>query len=120
MIILLLILLFSFDSSASTLSEDDYIIQTSIEEITEDTDGIATEEPATEVVSDSNVLQDYGLNNLISFSYIRDLPDSVSLADFYIVVVRIYNLILMAVWILIAFDVMDLVSKSIGRLKRKN
>lgn len=126
--ILLLIMLLSFNCSAASLSDpaDEVIQQTTVDQIVEDagsTEGL-TEESTTEevnqLVNDSVPIPDYGLDNLVSFGYIRELPESVNLGDYYILVVRIYNLILMAVWILIAFDVIDLVAKSIGRLKRKN
>ncbi len=128
MITLLLIMLLSFNCSAASFSDpaDEIIQQTTVDQIVEDagsTEGL-TEESTTEevnqLVNDSVPIPDYGLDNLVSFGYIRELPESVTLGDYYILVVRIYNLILMAVWILIAFDVIDLIAKSIGRLKRKN
>ena len=126
--ILLLIMLLSFNCSAASLSDpaDEVIQQTTVDQIVEDAGSTEelTEESTTEevnqLVNDSVPIPDYGLDNLVSFGYIRELPESVTLGDYYILVVRIYNLILMAVWILIAFDVIDLVAKSIGRLKRKN
>ena len=126
--ILLLIMLLSFNCSAASLSDpaDEVIQQTTVDQIVEDagsTEGLTEEvtpEEVNQLVNDSVPIPDYGLDNLVSFGYIRELPESVTLGDYYILVVRIYNLILMAVWILIAFDVIDLVAKSIGRLKRKN
>ena len=126
--ILLLIMLSSFNCSAASLSDpaDEVIQQTTVDQIVEDAGSTEelTEESTTEevnqLVNDSVPIPDYGLDNLVSFGYIRELPESVTLGDYYILVVRIYNLILMAVWILIAFDVLDLIAKSIGRLKRKN
>ena len=121
-------MLLSFKCSAASFSDpaDEIIQQTTVDQIVEDagsTEGL-TEESTTEevnqLVNDSVPIPDYGLDNLVSFGYIRELPESVTLGDYYILVVRIYNLILMAVWILIAFDVIDLIAKSIGRLKRKN
>ena len=130
MITLLLIMLLSFNCSAASLPDsepaDEVIQQTTVDQIVEDagsTEGLteeSTTEEVTQLVNDSVPVPDYGLDNLVSFGYIRELPESVTLGDYYILVVRIYNLILMAVWILIAFDVIDLVAKSIGRLKRKN
>ncbi len=116
--VILMCMLFSFDCSAAELP-DDVVQETIVEDTTEST--TEQNEPVNQViVDDSAILQTYDVSNLTSFGYIRELPDSVSLADFYIIVCRIYNLILMAVWILIAFEVIDLVAKSVGRLKRKN
>lgn len=125
MITLLLIMLLSFNCSAASIPDtdpvDEVIQQTTVDQIVEDS-GITEEstEEVNQLINDSVPIPDYGLDNLVSFGYIRELPESVTLGDYYILVVRIYNLILMAVWILIAFDVIDLVAKSIGRLKRKN
>lgn len=124
-LILLLSLLFCFDSNAASLP-DDSITVTTIDDIENGqvNDVVdSTTESVTENTTESDefdVLKDYGLHNLISFGYIRELPDKVSQADLYILLCRIYNLALLSVWTFIAFNVIDLISRSVGRLKRKN
>lgn len=118
-LILVLSLIFGFNSSAATLPDDpvDTIQVTTIDEISNMDE--TTEESTTEA-DEFDVLKDYGLHNLISFGYICELPDKVSQADMYILLCRIYNLALLSVWTFIAFNVIDLISRSVGRLKRKN
>ena len=124
-LILLLSLFFGFDSNAATLPDDSITVTTidDIENNQVDYFMDSTTESVMESATESDefdVLKDYGLHNLISFSYIRELPDKVSQADMYILFCRIYNLTLLFVWTFIAFNVIDLISRSVGRLKRKN
>lgn len=121
-LILILSLFFGFDSNAATLPDDpaDTIQVASIDDISNMDETTEESIEETTETDEFDVLKDYGLHNLISFRYIRELPDRVSQADLYILLCRIYNLALLSVWTFIAFNVIDLISRSIGRLKRKN
>lgn len=122
--IILLILLLSFNCSAASLPDvnDSDIQEMTIEDVVEYSTESSTEETMNDVSSGQVFydISDYGYGNLVSFDYIRELPDKVSQADLYVLLVRLYNLCLLFVWVFVAFSVMDIVAKSIGRLKRKN